>query len=84
MNKICIACGMPMEAPEDYASKDTSKDYCAYCAKPNGEMQSYEERLENYSGWLMKTQGLKKTAAIAQSKTIMSQLPAWKHIPVEN
>jgi hypothetical protein len=83
MNKICIACGMPMESLDDFALKDSSKDYCCYCARTNGEMQSYEERLENYSGWLMKTQGLTKAAAISQSKTIMSQLPAWKHIPVK-
>jgi len=83
MNKICISCGMPMEVPEDFPKQDTSKDYCCYCSKPNGEMQSYDERLENYSGWLIKTQGLTKAAAISQSKIIMSQLPAWKSVTIK-
>jgi hypothetical protein len=82
MIKQCIACGMPMETAEDFAMKDISKEYCRYCATVTGEMQSYEQRLEKYSGWLVNTQGMGKEAALKQSKVIMSQLPAWKHISV--
>jgi hypothetical protein len=82
MNKTCIACGMPMESAEDFPKGDVTRDYCCYCAKPNGEMQSYEEKVEGYSNWLVDTQGITKTAALAQTKTILAQLPAWMHIKV--
>ncbi len=80
MSKTCIACGMPMETVEDFAMSDSRKEYCCYCATPDGQMQSYEERLKNYSGWLMSTQGVTQTAALQQAKVIMSQLPAWKNL----
>jgi hypothetical protein len=41
MDKQCIACGMPMRAPSDFAMGDATKDYCKYCARPDGTMQSY-------------------------------------------
>ena len=41
--KTCIACGMPMKTKEDFAMGDESKDYCKYCTRPDGIMQSYEE-----------------------------------------
>lgn len=77
--KTCIACGMPMEAAEDFPLGNTSKEYCCYCARPDGNMQSYEERLAKYSEWFVKTQGLDKAAAIKQAKTVMADLPAWKN-----
>lgn len=69
-----------MEDAEDHAMKDQSKAYCRYCARPDGSMQSYDEKLKGYSGWLMKTQGLAESAALEQSKVILEQLPAWKSI----
>ncbi|HET6450203.1 MAG TPA: zinc ribbon domain-containing protein [Spirochaetia bacterium] len=78
--KTCIACGMPMSAPEDFAAGDVTKDYCRHCARPDGTMQSYAEKLASYGSFLVKTQGLDTEAARAMAADIMSRLPAWKDI----
>ena len=75
--KTCIACGMPMSKPEDFAMKDESKDYCLYCQRPDGSMQSYPEKLEGTTQFLMKTQGLEETAARETAVRLMKKLPAW-------
>ena len=64
MDKICIACGMPMKKREDFAIGDTTKDYCRYCAHPDGSMMNYNEELESFSGFIVKTQGLDKEVAL--------------------
>lgn len=78
--KNCISCGMPMVKKEDFANGDISKDYCAYCARPDGTMQSYEEKLDSMTGFIVKTQGFDSKAARQSAKKIMAKLPAWKNI----
>jgi hypothetical protein len=75
---ICIACGMPMEVEQDHALGDVAKPYCRYCATEDGAMQSYAEKLTNYTAWLVSTQGLDPTVAHNQAATILGQLPAWR------
>ncbi len=76
--KICIACGMPMEKPADFAKGDERKDYCVYCAKPDGSMKTYEEALEGMTNFMVSTQGIDPQAARAAAKDAMAKLPAWK------
>jgi hypothetical protein len=76
--KICIACGMPMKTKEDFAMGDESKDYCKYCARPDGSMQSYEEKLVGLTGFIIKTQGIDEKAARKAAVGMMAKLPAWK------
>lgn len=76
--KLCIACGMPMKKQSDFAMGDESKDYCTYCAKPDGSMQTYEEKLDGMTNFIVKTQGLDSEAARSAAKSSMSKLPAWK------
>ena len=76
--KVCIACGMPMTKPADFASGDESKDYCIYCARPDGSMQSYPEKLEGTIQFLIRTQGLDENAARQVAVRNLSKLPAWK------
>lgn len=80
MSKACIACGMTMEKEEEFAMQDKSKDYCIYCARPDGSMQSYDEKLESMTGFIVKTQGLDESAARDAAKNIMAKLPAWQDI----
>lgn len=75
--KLCIACGMPMQTKSDFAMGDESKDYCVHCARPDGTMQSYEEKLESLTGFIMKTQGLDESIAKNAAKGMMEKLPAW-------
>lgn len=76
--KICIACGMPMAKPEDFALGDVSKDYCVHCARSDGSMQSYAEKLESLTGFIVKTQGFDARAARASAADMMARLPAWR------
>lgn len=76
--KQCIACGMPMKNDEDFAMGDATKDYCKFCARPDGTMQSYDEKLKGMTNFIVKTQGLDKAAATAAAKSMMDKLPAWK------
>ncbi|QOX65304.1 AraC family transcriptional regulator [Anoxybacterium hadale] len=77
--KICIACGMPMKAKEDFAMGDESKDYCKYCARPDGTMQNYAEKLEGMTEFIVKTQGLDQEAARNAARGMMEKLPAWQN-----
>ncbi|HSN58827.1 MAG TPA: zinc ribbon domain-containing protein [Clostridiaceae bacterium] len=76
--KKCISCGMPMEKPEDFAIGDPEKDYCRFCCHEDGTMQSYEEKLESMTDFVVKTQGLDHEASRTAAKAMMAELPAWK------
>ena len=76
--KTCIACGMPMVKKEEFAMGDTSKDYCVYCTRPDGSMQSYEEKLEGMTQFIIKTQGFDEKAARNTAREMMAKLPAWQ------
>ena len=77
--KNCIACGMPMKETADFAMNDVTKDYCVHCARPDGSMQSFEEERESMAGFLIRTQGLDKNAALAVAEKMMKKLPAWEN-----
>lgn len=79
--KSCIACGMPMQKKEDFAMGDQTKDYCRYCARPDGSMQNYEEKLESMTHFVVRTQGMDPAAAKAAAREMLSALPAWKDRP---
>lgn len=76
--KQCIACGMPMKNSEDFAKGDVEKDYCRYCCHEDGTMQSYDEKLNSLTNFIVKTQGLDEKAANSAAKSMMAKLPAWK------
>jgi hypothetical protein len=69
---------MPMESPDDHAMGNTDKNYCRHCSRPDGSMQSFEEKLDSLTQFVIKTQGLDEKSARELVKTRMSQLPAWK------
>lgn len=78
--KTCISCGMPMTKPADFPLGDESKDYCIYCARPDGSLKSYPEALEGTTKFLIRTQGLDKDEARRIAIRTMAKFPAWKDI----
>ena len=82
--KSCIACGMPMEKREDFAMGDESKDYCRYCARPDGSMQDYGEKLVSMTDFIVRTQGMDHGAAKNAAREMLAVLPAWKDVPGRN
>lgn len=77
--KTCIACGMPMEKTSGFAANDQNKDYCVHCSRPDGEMQSFEEKKENLTKFIVRTQGFDESAAGKIAENMMRKLPAWKN-----
>jgi hypothetical protein len=78
MTKTCISCGMPMTKPADYPNADTSKDYCVHCARPDGSMQSYDEKRASMAAFMVRTQGLDQAQALRAAEAHLSKQPAWK------
>ena len=76
--KNCIACGMPMKKAADFAMGDENKDYCVHCARPDGSMQSFEEKKESMTNFVIKTQGLARETAESAALSMMKKLPAWE------
>lgn len=77
--KTCIACGMPMKNKSDFAMEDTNKDYCVHCARKDGSMQSFDEKVDGTTAFLINTQGLDEAVARDTAKNILLKLPAWKN-----
>jgi len=77
--KTCIACGMPMKKASDFAMCDESKDYCIYCARPDGTMHSFEEKKESLKMFIIRTQGLSEEIAESAALSMMRKLPAWEN-----
>lgn len=74
----CISCGMPMEEAKDFALEDTTKNYCVYCARPDGTMKSYEEAKAGMIHFITKTQGIDSSVAEKSAIHALKNLPAWK------
>ena len=79
MTKMCIACGMPMMNAEDFAMGDETLDYCRYCARLDGTMQSYEEKLDSMIRFVMKTQDVDRKTARDIARESLADLPAWQN-----
>jgi hypothetical protein len=77
MATLCIACGMPMEKAEEFALGDRSRNYCRFCARPDGKMQDFAEKLKSLTAFIVRTQGLTSEAAQEAAREMMSRLPAW-------
>lgn len=57
-----------------------SKKRQKFCARPDGTMQSYEEKLKGMTGFIMKTQGLDEEVAKNAAVGMMAKLPAWSNM----
>ena len=76
--KNCVACGMPMGKASDFAMGDERKDYCLHCARPDGSMQSFDEKRVSMTDFIIKTQGLAREAAESAALSMMKKLPVWE------
>jgi len=58
--------------------KRSQQRYCVYCSRPDGEMQSFEEKKESLTKFIVKTQGADENVAWKIAENMMHKLPAWK------
>lgn len=73
----CESCGMPMANATDHALADTALPWCRYCA-PDGTLPSAEERLERFTQWSMRQEGLDHDVARVKALVYMKTMPAWR------
>lgn len=76
--KKCIACGMPMKEPGDFAMGDISKAYCRYCANTDGSMKSFLEKRGDLEELISRTQGIDSEKVSKTVELMMKELPAWQ------
>ncbi|AJA44902.1 zinc ribbon domain-containing protein [Frischella perrara] len=76
--KMCIACGMPMTQISEYPLYDISKNYCKYCANPDGSMMSFEQKLSILTANYIQTYKMDNNTAKYTAYTILKKLPAWR------
>ena len=74
----CDSCGMPLAAAEDHALGDPAIPYCRHCTREDGTLQSRSERLERFTQWSMRADGLDYETARARAEAYMATMPAWK------
>ncbi len=74
----CDSCGMPLAAAADHALGDPAIPYCRFCTMEDGTLQPRDERLERFTQWAMKQNGLDYEAARAQAMTYLATMPAWR------
>jgi hypothetical protein len=73
----CESCGMPLAGAEDHALSNPAIPYCGYCA-PEGTLPPAEERLERFTQWTMRQEGLEYGLAREKARAYMRTMPAWK------
>ena len=78
MEKNCISCRMPLRSKADFAVADETKDFCRHCSTADGQLQGFEERLQNMTQFIIKTQGFDQASAEKEAQKLMKNMPAWK------
>lgn len=80
---ICESCGMPMKKIEDFGGKNPQNKYCKFCTDEKGNLKSFQEKVEDFKRFLIKTQDLSENQAFKMAKESLKQFPAWKNIKTE-
>jgi hypothetical protein len=76
--KNCESCGMPMHEPSDFGGFNPDNLYCRYCTDADGHLKSYEEVLQGFMQFTIKTQGIDPEQARLACTEHMALMPAWK------
>jgi hypothetical protein len=74
----CDSCGMPLATAEDHALGDLAIPYCRHCTREDGTLQERSERLERFTQWSMRAEGLDHDTARSQAEAYMATMPAWR------
>jgi hypothetical protein len=79
--EVCISCGMPMQTADDHAPGYPESPWCQHCSKPDGSLQTFEERFERMVQWEVKKKGADRITAERSTRDYMRTMPAWKDHP---
>jgi len=75
----CESCGMPLASAADHACADPTIPYCRFCTTDDGRLQPRDERLERFTQWSMRQEGLDYSDARRKAIEYMKAQPAWAH-----
>ena len=79
MNQKCESCGMPLQNIENFGLKSPKNKYCKNCTDKEGNLKSYNEKINDFKRLLMKTGNYDENKAIEIAKDSIKQFPAWKN-----
>ena len=74
----CGSCGFPMRLPADFAGGRVDAAYCSGCGDAAGQLKPYDQVLEVNTEYLVRQQGLDRSAARAMARAMLASMPAWK------
>ena len=82
--KICESCGMPMKKAEDFGGQNIGNKYCRYCTDNEGNLKPFEEKLNDFKEFIMKTNDFGEEQAFKIAKENLLKMPAWQHLTTKN
>ena len=74
----CGSCGFPMRAPADFAGGRVDAAYCSSCGDDAGHLKPYDQVLHVNTEYLVRQQGLDRSAAREMARALLASMPAWK------
>lgn len=79
--KICIACGMPLNSPEDYSQGDINSQFCLHCTDQNGKIKSCQEIFQGGINFFINAIGASTQETERLVRKNMNSLPYWQDNP---
>ncbi len=81
--KICIACSMPMEFPEDHGNGDIKCESCIHCTNVDGSLKSCDAIFSGGVEFFTTHVTDDNTMAEKLVRYNMMHLPHWKENPCD-
>ncbi|MBI9034597.1 MAG: hypothetical protein JEZ03_09025 [Bacteroidales bacterium] len=75
--KKCESCGMLMKIVSDFGGENLNNKYCKHCTDKDGNLKSYEEKVNDFKGLLMRANDFGEEQAVEMAKESLKQFPAW-------
>lgn len=75
---LCASCGMILYDIADYSRRDKTSKYCRHCTDHQGDLMDFDQVVETMTGFLMRTQVLRRESARKAALSILAKNPAWR------
>lgn len=79
-NKNCESCGIPMNSIDDFGGRNSSNKYCKHCTDINGNLKSYQEKVNDFKQLLLKVNDDSEEQATKTAKEMLNRFKAWQNI----
>lgn len=79
-SRICESCGMPMKKIEEFGGQNPENKYCCYCTDSKGNLKPFDEKLNDFKTFIMKSNDFGEEQALKIAKENLLKMPAWKHL----